>query len=441
MFEDLTARLGDVFRKLRGYGRLSEKDVRAAMREIRIALLEADVNYRVVKDFISSIEAQAVGEEVTKSVSPGQQVVKVVHDQLVSLLGGRGEGIRFAPTPPTVLLLAGLQGSGKTTLAGKLAYRLKKGGRRPLLVACDTRRPAAREQLAIVASQVPAFAFLGDGGDAVDVAVSAVERARESGEDPVILDTGGRLHIDDDLMDELLRMKERVRPTEIYLVADGMTGQDAVRVAKEFDDRLEIDGIVLTKLDGDARGGAALSIRAVTGKPIKFVGAGEKLADLEEFLPDRMASRILGMGDIVTLVEKAEALIGQEEARKLEEKIKREEFTFDDFLDQLRQMRRLGSVEQILEMVPGVDRKMLRSAIVDEAALNRVEAIVCSMTQEERRRPDILDGSRRKRIAGGSGTTVHEVNNVVKQFMMARRLMKDMTAGRLKIPGLKGIRR
>jgi signal recognition particle subunit SRP54 len=441
MFENLTVRLGDVFRKLRGYGRLSEKDVRAAMREIRIALLEADVNYQVVKDFVSAIEAEAVGEGVTKSVSPGQQVIKVVHDQLVSLLGGCGEGIRFAPTPPTVLLLAGLQGSGKTTLAGKLAYRLKKGGRRPLLVACDTRRPAAREQLAIVAGQVPVSAFLGDGDDAVDVAVSAVEHARGSGEDAVILDTGGRLHIDDDLMDELLRMRERVRPTEIYFVADGMTGQDAVRVAKEFDDRLQIDGIVLTKLDGDARGGAALSIRAATGKPIKFVGTGEKLADLEEFLPDRMASRILGMGDIVTLVEKAEALIDQEKARKLEEKIRREEFTFDDFLDQLRQMRRLGSVEQILEMVPGVDRRMLREAIVDEAALDRAEAIVCSMTQEERRRPDILDGNRRKRIARGSGTTVREVNNIVKQFMMARKLMKDMTAGRLKIPGLKGIRR
>ncbi|KPK71280.1 signal recognition particle [candidate division TA06 bacterium SM1_40] len=441
MFDDLTEKLGDVFRRLRGYGRLSEKDVRAAMREIRIALLEADVNYRVVKDFIDSVQSEAVGERVTKSVSPGYQVIKIVHDELVSLLGGEGERIGFAASPPTVIMLVGLQGCGKTTLAAKLAHRLKKAGKRPLLVACDTRRPAAREQLAIVADQVPAPVFFGDGTDAVEVAASAVKGAREQGRDLLILDTGGRLHIDDELMDELARMKDAVHPTEICLVADGMTGQDAVQVAKEFDDRLGIDGVILTKLDGDARGGAALSIRAVTGRPIKFVGVGEKVGDLEEFIPERMASRILGLGDVVSLVEKAEAVIDQKEAERLEAKLRKEEFTLDDFLDQLRQMRRIAPLDQVLQMVPGVDRKMLKSAVVDEAALDRFEAIVCSMTREERRRPEILDGSRRKRIAKGSGTTLHDVNNVVKQFMMARKLMKDVTTGKLKVPGLPEFRR
>ena len=425
MLEDLTSRLESTFKKLRGYGKLNEKNIADSLREIRRALLEADVNYQVVKDFISAVQEKAIGEEVLRSVTPGQMVVKIVHDELVRLLGGTTTQMRTAGIPPTIIMITGLQGSGKTTFSAKLANFLMKRGRKPMLVAADVYRPAAIEQLKVLGRSLNVPVYEEGLGDPVKIAFNAVNEARKQFRDTIILDTAGRLHIDQAMMDELVRVKNRVRPHEILFVADGMTGQDAVNTAKEFAGKLDFDGVVLTKMDGDARGGAALSIRAVTGKPIKFLSVGEKLDEVEQFHPDRLASRILGMGDVVTLVEKAQATIDQEKARKLEQKLRKAEFDLEDFLDQLQQIKKMGSLESLLKMIPGVG-KQLRNAKVDERGLIRTEAIINSMTREERRNPRILNGSRRKRIAMGSGTRVQDVNQLMNQFQQMKKMMKQM---------------
>ena len=425
MLEDLTSRLESTFKKLRGYGKLNEKNIADSLREIRRALLEADVNYQVVKDFIAAVQEKAIGEEVLRSVTPGQMVVKIVHDELVRLLGGTTMQMRTAGIPPTIIMITGLQGSGKTTFSAKLANFLMKRGRKPMLVAADVYRPAAIEQLKVLGRSLNVPVYEEGLGDPVKIAFNAVNEARKQFRDTIILDTAGRLHIDQAMMDELVRVKNRVRPHEILFVADGMTGQDAVNTAKEFAGKLDFDGVVLTKMDGDARGGAALSIRAVTGKPIKFLSVGEKLDEVEQFHPDRLASRILGMGDVVTLVEKAQATIDQEKARKLEQKLRKAEFDLEDFLDQLQQIKKMGSLESLLKMIPGVG-KQLRNAKVDERGLIRTEAIINSMTREERRNPRILNGSRRKRIAMGSGTRVQDVNQLMNQFQQMKKMMKQM---------------
>ncbi len=435
MFQDLSDRLESVFRRLRGRGKLSERDVNEALREIRRALLEADVNYKVAKEFVERVRGKAVGQEVLRSITPAQQVVKIVHDELAALMGGREVPLRFGNIPPTGIMLIGLQGSGKTTLAGKLATFLKRKGHRPLLVAADVRRPAAVKQLQVVGEAVGVPVFAEEGADAVTVCVGAVAAARQSGRDVAIFDTAGRLHIDEELMQELVEIRERVKPQEVLLVADAMTGQDAVNVAQEFLRHLEYDGIVLTKMDGDARGGAALSMRAVTGKPIKFVGVGEKFDALEKFHPDRMASRILGMGDVVTLVEKAQQAVDEEKARKLEKRLRRSEFTLEDFLDQLQQVKKMGPLEEILGMIPGMNARKLRGVQVDDRALVRIEAIINSMTPEERRRPQIIDGSRRRRIARGSGTSVQDVNRLLRDFESMRKMMRRFGRGK-GFPGL-----
>ena len=438
MFEGLSSKLQNVFKKLTGYGKLSEKNIADAMREVRLALLEADVNYRVVKDFIKTVKERAVGQEVLRSIKPGQQIVKVVHDELVSLMGGSSRQLDLSAVPSTIVLV-GLHGAGKTTTAGKLAGHLRKRGRNPLLAACDPKRPAAIEQLRVVGKQlnVPVFAREGEK-NAVVIATDSVEYARENKFDTVILDTAGRLHIDDELMGELVGIKSKIRPQEILLVADAMTGQDAVNMAEKFDSLLQISGIILTKLDGDTRGGAALSMRAVTGKPIKFVGVGEKLSEIEAFHPDRMASRILGMGDILTLVEKAQEQISEEEARKLEEKIRKHSLNLEDYLMQLQQVKQMGSFDSILKMIPGMSQ--LKGLHVDERELAHVEAIIRSMTPEERRRPEILNASRRSRIAHGSGTSVQAVNKLLKGFDQAKKMMKNMSKlqkGMLRLGGFK----
>ena len=425
MLEDLTSRLESTFKKLRGYGKLNEKNIADSLREIRRALLEADVNYQVAKDFIAAVQEKAIGEEVLRSVTPGQMVVKIVHDELVRLLGGTTTQMRTAGIPPTIIMITGLQGSGKTTFSAKLANFLMKRGRKPMLVAADVYRPAAIEQLKVLGRSLNVPVYEEGLGDPVKIAFNAVNEARKQFRDTIILDTAGRLHIDQAMMDELVRVKNRVRPHEILFVADGMTGQDAVNTAKEFAGKLDFDGVVLTKMDGDARGGAALSIRAVTGKPIKFLSVGEKLDEVEQFHPDRLASRILGMGDVVTLVEKAQATIDQEKARKLEQKLRKAEFDLEDFLDQLQQIKKMGSLESLLKMIPGVG-KQLRNAKVDERGLIRTEAIINSMTREERRNPRILNGSRRKRIAMGSGTRVQDVNQLMNQFQQMKKMMKQM---------------
>lgn len=427
MFENLTARLQETFRRLRGKGKLSERDVDEALREVRIALLEADVNFKVVRDFIGRVRERACGQEVMGSLTPGQQVIKIVNSELTELMGGRESKIQYSPKPPTVIMLVGLQGSGKTTTAAKLANLLKRQGKHPLLVASDTRRPAAIRQLQVLGEKVGVdVVATREGDDAVRVARQGVARAAAIGRDVVIIDTAGRLHIDDELMDELARMKGEVNPSEVLLVVDAMTGQDAVNVAGTFNERLGLSGIILTKLDGDARGGAALSARAVTGRPIKFVGVGEKVESLEPFYPDRMASRILGMGDVLSLIEKAEAAYDEAKARKLAEKIRSNEFTLEDFADQLRQMRKIGPLDEILSMIPGLGRiRGLSDLKVDEGQLKRVEAIVNSMTLEERRNPAIIDGSRRKRIARGSGTRIQDVNSVLRQFEQVRDMLRQ----------------
>jgi signal recognition particle subunit SRP54 len=437
MFENLTDKLQRVFKNLRGQGTLTEENIAEALREIRVALLEADVNLKVVTDLIEHIREKAVGSEVLTALSPSEQVVKIVRDELVALLGKDAARFNFASKPPTVILMAGLQGSGKTTTSGKLAAWLKKGGHRPMLVSVDVYRPAAREQLKIVAKQVDTRLYEGDlKGEAAGSALVerlAKEARREAvimGCDTLIVDTAGRLHIDDQLMQELRELKEQLGPTEILFVADAMTGQDAVKSADEFHKQLGITGIILTKMDGDARGGAALSIRAITGQPLKFVGMGEKFDALEPFHPDRVAQRILGMGDMLSLIEKVEENIDKKQAEEMQRKLIDNEFTLGDFRDQLRQLSKIGSLESILGMMPGLgSMKQLKDAKVDENEITRVVAIIDSMTQHERNNHMIINGARRRRIAKGSGTTVQEVNSLLKQYAQARKMMKSITGG------------
>ncbi|NLY47085.1 MAG: signal recognition particle protein [Tissierella sp.] len=428
VFESLSEKLQSALGKLKGKGKLSEKDIDLAMREVRLALLEADVNFKVVKDFIKKVKERAIGNEVMQSLTPGQQVIKIVNDELTKLMGESDTKIEFASSPPTVILMCGLQGAGKTTTTGKLAYNLKKKNKRPLLVACDVYRPAAIKQLEVVGEKVgvPVFS-MGNKLNPVDIAKASIEHGKKHGNDVIIVDTAGRLHIDEELMDEIKNIHEAVNPNEVLLVLDAMTGQDAVNVASSFDEMLGVTGIILTKLDGDARGGAALSIRAVTNKPIKFVGMGEKLDQLETFHPDRMASRILGMGDVLSLIEKAQANIDAEKAMELEKKMRSANFTFDDFLDQMEQMRNLGPLDELLGMMPGVNSKALKGLDINEKEIGRIEAIIKSMTKRERENPDIIDSSRRKRIAQGSGTSVPEVNKLLKQFKETKKMMKRFT--------------
>ncbi len=428
IFEGLADKLQNTFSKLKSKGKLNEKDVTAAMREVKMALLEADVNFKVVKDFINRVKERAVGDEVLESLTPGQHVIKIVKDELTHIMGDTQSKINFSNKPPTIIMMAGLQGAGKTTTCGKLAKHLKKQGKRPLLVACDVYRPAAINQLEVVGKQVEVPVFsLGDKEKPVKIAKAGVDHAKEHGNDVVIIDTAGRLHIDSDLMNELKEIDEQVEPHEKLLVLDSMTGQDAVNVAKEFNETIEINGVILTKLDGDTRGGAALSIRGVTDKPIKFVGMGEKLDELEAFHPDRMASRILGMGDMLSLIEKAESSFDQKKAKELEEKLRSQQFTFDDFLDQLEQIRSMGPIGDMLNMLPGAASKQMKNLNVDEKEINHIQAIIQSMTREERTNPSIINGSRRKRIAAGSGTSVQKVNKLIKQFEQTRKMMKQFS--------------
>ncbi len=445
-FEGLTEKLTAAFRKLNSKGKLSEQDVKTAMREVRMALLEADVNYAVVKDFVKRVTDRAVGADILESLTPGQQVVKIVNEELTELIGGAGSRLTYSPTAPTIYMLCGLQGAGKTTMAGKLGGMLKKQGKKPLLVACDVYRPAAIKQLQVVGSQVGVEVFERGQGDPVKIAQEAVEYARYYGRDPVILDTAGRLHIDEHLMQELRNVRDTVKPQEILLVVDAMTGQDAVNVADTFNKNLGVDGVILTKLDGDTRGGAAISVKAVTGKPIKFSGTGEKLTDIEPFYPDRMASRILGMGDVLTLIEKAQDNFDEKSASELEHKLRTQSFTLDDFLTQMQQMKKMGSVADLLKMIPGVGSK-LGDISIDEDKIAKQQAKTCaiiySMTRMERRNPDVLNASRKRRIAAGSGTTVQEVNLLLKQFEQTRQMMKEVMGGgkrgRLRMP-FKGAR-
>ncbi len=430
MFEQLSDRLGAIFSRLSGRGRLSENDVNEALREVRVALLEADVSLGAAKAFVARIKEKALGESVLESLTPAQTIVKIVHDELVELLGGAQARLQFSDAPPSVIMMVGLQGSGKTTTAGKLALRLKEQGRRSLLVAADVYRPAAIAQLQTLGKQVDLPVFEQGKGDPVKIARDGLAEAKRLGISTVIIDTAGRLQIDDDLMAELERIKAAVDPKEILFVADAMTGQEATGVAKGFNDRLSITGVILTKMDGDTRGGAALSVFDVTGAPIKFVGVGEKLAALEPFYPDRLASRILGMGDVLTLIEKTQNLYTAEQAKALEEKLTKKGFTLDDFLDQMRQVRKIGSMGDIMKMIPGLSRALPKNFEIPEKDLSRIEAIICSMTMRERRNPDLLNGSRRKRIAIGSGTQVSDVNRLVKQFDQARQMMKQMGGGK-----------
>jgi signal recognition particle subunit SRP54 len=425
MFDSLTERLQEVFRQLRGHAKLSEKHVEEVAREIRLALLEADVNFRVVKDFTNHLKERAVGQEVLRSLTPAQQVIKIVDEELTALLGSTDAAINFAGHPPTVVMLVGLQGSGKTTAAAKLARHLKANGRNPLLVAADVYRPAAIDQLEKLGERVGVPVHLERGAKPEDIAAAAVKRAGREGQDTVIIDTAGRLHIDQEMMDELVRVKERVRPHETLLVVDAMTGQDAVNVAESFLEKVDFDGIILTKLDGDSRGGAALSIKSVTGRPIKFAGVGEKLEDLEPFHPDRMASRILGMGDMLTLIDKAQESYDQEKARKLEEKLRRQQFDLEDFLEQMQQLKKMGPLDQILGMIPGVSSK-LKGLKVDDDQVKRIEAIILSMTPEERRNPQILGASRKRRVAAGSGTSIQDVNRLLQQFQQMQKMIKQL---------------
>lgn len=426
VFESLADKLQQTFKKLRGRGKLSESDVSEALREVRMALLEADVNFKVAKEFVARVKERAVGQEVLGSLTPAQHVIKIVNDELTELLGGTQSRITISSRPPTVIMLVGLQGAGKTTTAGKLANLLRKQNKKPLLVAGDIYRPAAIKQLQVLGEQLDLPVFtLGDKESPVMIAEKAIQHANAYARDVVIIDTAGRLHINEELMDELKSIKKTVKPHEILLVVDAMTGQDAVNVAESFNEALGIDGVILTKLDGDARGGAALSIKSVTGRPIKFAGMGEKLDALETFHPDRMASRILGMGDVLSLIEKAQTSINLEQAQEMEKKLRKDSFTLDDFLDQLQQVRKLGPLDQILGMLPGMGNlKKLQGMEFDEKELKRVEAVIQSMTKKERRDPSIINGSRRKRIASGSGTKVQDVNRLLKQFVEARKMMK-----------------
>jgi len=429
-FESLTNRLQNVFSKLKGKGKVTEEDVAEAMREVRLALLEADVNFKVVKDFIAKVKEQAVGLDVSKSFTPGMVVIDIVNKELTELMGGTQSKLAKANKPPTVIMMVGLQGAGKTTTSGKLAKLLQKSNSKPLLVACDIYRPAAIKQLQVLGNQINAPVFaLGDQTSPVEIAKAGLQHAKENNNDYVIIDTAGRLHIDEALMEELKQIHANVQPDEVLLVVDAMTGQDAVNVAQSFHEQLELTGVVLTKLDGDTRGGAALSVKAVTGRPIKFAAMGEKIDSLEPFHPERMASRILGMGDMLSLIEKAQSNIDAEKAAEMERKMRTAEFTFDDFLEQMEQVRKLGPLDQIMDMLPGMNKvKGLKDMKVDEKQLGRVEAIVRSMTKEEKQNPDLLNHSRRKRVAAGSGTTIVEVNRLIKQFDDMKKMMKQFSS-------------
>ena len=432
MFQSLTDKLANAFKKFRNKGKLTESDVKEGMREVKLALLEADVNFKVVKEFTRSVTERAVGAEVLESLLPAQQIVKIVNEELISLMGGETPKINISPKPPTVVMMVGLQGAGKTTHAAKIANMYKQKSKNPLLVACDVYRPAAIDQLKIVGEsvKVPVFS-MGSKISPVEIAKAGVEHAKKNGHDMVIIDTAGRLHIDEALMDELVKIKASVNPSEILLTVDAMTGQDAVNVAKTFNDLLDITGVVLTKMDGDTRGGAALSVKYITGKPIKFVGMGEKMDAIELFHPDRMASRILGMGDILSLIEKAEAAYDEKNAKELEKKMREQTFSLEDFLDQLRQLKKMGNLDQLIGMMPGGNTGALKDAQVDEKQLDRIEAIILSMTPEERLHPEMINGSRRRRIAKGCGMGVEDVNRLLKQFDQMKKMMKQMTSKKM----------
>ena len=432
-FEGLSDRLEATFKNLRSKGSLTEADVRSAMREVRMALLEADVNYKVAKDFTNTVTEKAIGEKVMESLTPSQMVIKIVHEELVSLMGGTNARLAYASHPPTIVLMCGLQGSGKTTHCAKLALRLKNENHRPLLVACDVYRPAAIKQLQVVGEQAGVPVFDMGQGNPVDISLASLEEAKAHGYDYVIIDTAGRLHVDEELMNELKNIKAAVKPHEILLVVDAMTGQDAVNVATSFDEALGIDGLILTKLDGDTRGGAALSARAVTGKPIKFIGTGEKLDNLDVFHPDRMANRILGMGDVLSLIEKAEQMIDEKEAAELEKKLLQNKFDLNDLLDQFRQLKKMGSIKDMLEMIPGIGKKA-KDIDVDERKFDRMQAIILSMTEKERTHPEIINPSRKKRIADGCGQSIEDVNKLLSQYKQMKKMFSQMN-------GKKGKRR
>ena len=439
-FESLSDKLTASFKKLRGKGRLTEADVKEAMREVRLALLEADVSYKVVKDFVNKVSERAMGQDVLESLTPAQMVIKIVNEELTALMGTENEKLNISSQSPSVVMLVGLQGAGKTTNGAKLAALMRKSGKRPLLVACDVYRPAAIAQLETVGALLDIPVFQMGQGNPVDIAKAGIEHAKRHDNDLVFLDTAGRLHIDEALMDELKNIKAATNPAEILLVLDAMTGQDAVNAAKSFDEQLGVTGVMLTKLDGDARGGAALSVRAVTGKPIKFIGTGEKLDMIEPFHPDRMASRILGMGDVLTLIEKAEQSFDEKKALEMTERLKQNKFTFTDYLDQLEQLKSMGDLKDIAAMLPGIDSKALKNVTFDEKAYSRTEAIIRSMTPQERDNPQLINSSRKKRIAAGSGTNVVEINRLLKQFDMMKTMTKQMTSGkkgkRMGFPGM-----
>ncbi len=427
-FESLSDKLQNVFKNLRSKGRLTEADVKAALKEVKMALLEADVSFKVVKQFISSVQERAVGQDVMTSLTPGQMVIKIVNEEMIKLMGSETTELKLKPSNEiTVIMMMGLQGAGKTTTAAKIAGKLKAKGRRPLLVACDIYRPAAIEQLKVNGEKqgVPVFA-MGTGHSPVNIAKAAMEHAKSNDNNVVIIDTAGRLHIDEELMDELVEIRDNIDITQTLLVVDAMTGQDAVNVASTFDEKIGIDGVIVTKLDGDTRGGAALSIRSVTGKPILYVGMGEKLSDLEQFFPERMASRILGMGDVLTLIEKAEAAVDAEKAKEMEKKIKKAEFGFDDYLESMQQIKNMGGLADVMSMIPGLSGQLKGAALPDEKQMGRVEAIIYSMTPAERSNPSILNPSRKNRIARGAGVDIAEVNRLVKQFEQSRKMMKQM---------------
>ena len=432
-FESLSDKLQNIFKNLRGKGRLTEEDVKAALKEVKIALLEADVNFKVVKDFVKKVNERAVGQDVMNSLTPGQMVIKIVNEELTNLMGSETTELKLLPDNQiTVIMMMGLQGAGKTTTTAKSAGKLKAKGKRPLLVACDVYRPAAIEQLKINGEkqQVPVFS-MGDKQKPLNIAKAAIEHAKKNNNNVVILDTAGRLHVDEDMMNELVEIRDNIELTQTVLVVDAMTGQDAVNVAKEFNEKIGIDGIIVTKLDGDTRGGAALSIKAITGKPILYIGMGEKLSDLEQFHPDRMASRILGMGDVLSLIEKAEQSIDQDKAKEMEQRLKKAQFTFDDYLEYMSQIKNMGGLSSLLSMMPGVGGKINDDMLPDEKQLGKIEAIIYSMTKEERSNPDVINPSRKQRIAKGAGVDISQVNKLVKQFEQARKMMKSM-------PGLMG---
>ena len=436
-FEGLSSKFQNIARKFKGKTRITESDLKEMLREVKLALLEADVNYKIVKEFIATIQEKALGQDVLKSLTPGQQVIKIVKDELVELLGGTDARINISPNPPTIIMMVGLQGSGKTTTAAKLANILRKDGKKPLLVACDVYRPAAIKQLQVLGAQLNIPVYANENSqDVVKISKQAIEQAISKLNDVIIIDTAGRLQIDEVLMEELKNLKSAVKPHEILLVVDSMTGQEAVNVAESFKDAVGIDGIVLTKLDGDTRGGAALSVKKVTGRPIKYIATGEKMNDIEQFHPDRMASRILGMGDVLSIIEKAEEAITEEEAEKLEDQLRKNKFDLDDYLTQLRQIKKMGSFSSILKMIPGLGSKM-KDIQVDDKEFLRIESMICSMTKEERRNPKILNGQRRLRIAKGSGTTVEQLNKFMKSFEMTQKMMKQMKSEK----GMKNVMR